>query len=182
MSPRPRIKKRSNWPENLHEPRPGYFTWRDPRDKKTHILGRIPLAQAIHEVTEANVIVAKGKVTKTLAERISEEGKTVTDLIARMSTDIKASTLASRKYHDEEIKRAFGSKECRDLTVTDASDLVEALRERGKLRWAQAVRTRLIKVCAKGVALGWMEKNVAEITEKVAVKVQRQRLTWTNST
>ena len=170
------MKKRANWPDNLHEPRPGYYTWRDPRDGQTHILGRMPLAQAIYEATEANVIVANGKVTKTLAQHISEEHKTVADLVDKMPKDGKASTLSARKYYDEEIRRAFGDKPCRELTVKDASDLIEGIKDRGKLRWAQAVRSRLVAICAKGVALGWMDKNVAEITEKVEAKVQRKRL------
>src|SRR6185437_7430554 len=73
MAARPRIRRRANWPENLHEPRPGYYTWRDPRDGKTHVLGRMPLAQAIHEAQQANLVVENGKATSTLAERVQKE-------------------------------------------------------------------------------------------------------------
>lgn len=162
----------------MHEPRPGYYTWRDPRDGKTHVLGRMLLAQAIYEAQEANAIVANGKVTKTLAERLAGEQKTVSDLIAKMPTEgFKASTLAARKAYDDVIRKGLGAKHCRALTVNDVSDLIESIKERGKFRWAQAIRSRLVQVCAKGVALGWMEKNVAEVTEKMKVKVQRRRLT-----
>lgn len=177
MAARPRMRKRANWPENLHEPRPGYYTWRDPRDGRTHILGRMALAQAIHEAMEANVVVANSKATTMLAERLSESRQTVNDLIDKMPIDGKPTTISSRRYHDKEIRNAFGEKNCRDLTVKDASDLLESIKERGKLRFAQAVRSRLMGICAKGVALGWMDRNVAEITETFKVKVQRKRLT-----
>lgn len=176
MAARPRMRTRANWPANMHEPRPGYFTWRDPRDGKTHILGRMPLAQAIYESQEANVIVEKGAVTKTLAERLTEDCKTISDLIEKMPKEGKKTTTTARKYYDEEIRKAFGSKPCRDLTVEDASNLIEGIKARGKLRWAQAVRSRLMGICAKGVALGWMDRNVAEVTETVKRKVQRKRL------
>ncbi|SFQ12222.1 phage integrase Arm DNA-binding domain-containing protein [Ralstonia sp. NFACC01] len=58
MAARPRIRKRANWPANLHEPREGYYTFRDPRNGKLHVLGRIPLAQAIFEAHEANAAIA----------------------------------------------------------------------------------------------------------------------------
>lgn len=177
MAPRPRIRRRANWPANLHEPRPNYYTWRDPRDGKTHILGRIDLAQAIYEAQEANAVVESGKATKTLAQRLTEEHKTIADLIEKMPKDGKPSTVSARKYYDEAIRKEIGTKDCRALTVKDVSDIVEAIKERGKLRWAQAIRSRMLQICAKGVALGWMEKNVAEITESMKVKVQRKRLT-----
>lgn len=162
----------------MHEPRPGYYSWRDPRDGKTHVLGRMPLAQAIYEAQEANAVVANGKVTKTLAERLAGEQRTISDLIAKMPTEgFKPSTLSARKSYDDVIRKGLGTKHCRALTVNDISDLIEPIKERGKLRWAQAIRSRLVQICAKGVALGWMEKNVAEVTEKMKVKVQRRRLT-----
>jgi integrase len=177
MAPRPRIRRRANWPANMHEPRPGYYTWRDPRDGKTHVLGRIALAQAIYEAQEANAIVETGKTTKTLAQRLTEERKTVADLIGKMPTDGKPNTLAARKSYDDVIRKELGSIECRVLTVENVSDVIEAIKARGKMRWAQAIRSRMVQICAKGMALGWMEKNVAEITEKMKVKVQRKRLT-----
>lgn len=177
MAARPRIRRRANWPANLHEPRPNYYTWRDPRDGKIHILGRIPLAAAIFEAQQANVVVSESKVTRSLAERLAGEAKTVSDLIDRMPTEgFKAATLSARKTYDDLIRKEFGKKECKSLTVQDVSDVIEAIRARGKFRWAQAIRSRIIQICAKGVALGWMEKNVAAVTEKMAVKVTRKRL------
>jgi len=137
----------------------------------------MPLAQAIYEAQEANAIVESGKVTKTLAERLTEERKTVADLIEKMPKDGKPNTVSARKSHDDVIRRELGDIECRALTVENVSDVIEAIKERGKLRWAQAIRSRMVQICAKGMALGWMDRNVAEITEKMKVKVQRKRLT-----
>lgn len=178
MAARPRIKKRANWPDHLHEPRPGYFTWRDPRDGKTHILGRMSLAQARHEADEANRVVERSKITRTLAERLEAPTHTVSDLIDKMTSDgLKPNTIKARSDYDRVIKAKIGEKECRSITTVEVSDILEEIKSRGKSRWAQAIRTRMIAVFGKGVALGWMDKNPALVTEKVASKVQRKRLT-----
>jgi len=84
MAARPRIRKRAHFPPNLHEPRPGYYTWRDPRDGKSYVLGRVPIEQAIYEAIEANLKAASGKQAKSLAERISTSDATVEDLLGKM--------------------------------------------------------------------------------------------------
>lgn len=178
MSPRPRIRKRANWPANMHEPRPGYYTWRDPRDGKTHILGRIPLAQAIYEAQEANLIVERGKVVKSLAERISDGKQTVAELIARMPTkDVKESTLKHRGYLDAAIIKAIGNVVCADLTTKHIADFLEPLVDEGKKRWAHAIRNRLLAICRRGLALGWMKTDPAISTERPRPKTKRRRLT-----
>ncbi|RBL66082.1 hypothetical protein C3E98_039475, partial [Pseudomonas sp. MWU13-2625] len=90
MAARPRVRIRANWPEHLHEPRPGYYTWFDPRMKKTHVLGRMPLAQAIYEATEANMAIATGK--KTLAERVDSDSPTFSELLKKMPVSEKYNT------------------------------------------------------------------------------------------
>lgn len=178
MAARPRIRRRANWPDNMHEPRPGYYVWRDPRDGKTHVLGRMPLAQAIHEAREANMIVENAKATKTLAERLTTQRRTVADLIAKMSTDgLSENTVRARADYDKVIIGKLGSKDCAVVTTMDVADMIEEIKARGKNRWAQAIRSRAVAVFAKGVALGWTERNPAEVTEEVKVKVQRKRLT-----
>jgi len=178
MNPRPRIRKRANWPANLHEPRPGYFTWRDPRDGKTHVLGRMPLAQAIHEAQEANMVVEKAKATRTLAERLSEPSDTVADLIARMPKEgLKKSTLNTRRYHDAAIIAAIGHIRCADLTTKHIADFLEPLVAAGKKRWAHAIRVRLLAICRRGASLGWMKSNPAADTERPRFKTARRRLT-----
>ena len=177
MAARPRIRKRANWPANLHEPREGYYTYRDPRSGKVHVLGRVPLQQAIFEAHEANAVIA-GAPRKTLAERVQTPPQTVTDLLKEMSTeDVKSSTLASRKTSDNRIKKALGELNCSELTTAHISDLLKEVVGEGKKRTAQLLRTRLVKMCKKGMALGWMEKNPAELTDEIKAKVRRRRLT-----
>lgn len=177
MAARPRIRRRVNWPDNLHEPRPGYYTWRDPRDRKTHVLGRIPLQQAIYEAHEANLVVAQSIEEKTLAERISARKETIIDLIAKMPTaGLKPSTLKTRGYHDACIIQAMGNVPCAELTTKHVADLLESLIDEGKMTWARAIRTRLVAVGKRGMSLGWMTQNPAVMSERPKVKVKRRRL------
>lgn len=178
MAARPRIRIRANWPSGLHEPRPGYYTWRDPRDGKTVVLGRMPLAQAIYEVQEANAKVASGLVTSRLADRIGTNRKTISDLLDKMPMDdVKPNTVHSRKYRDKAIREVLGQIECAKLTTENVSDFLEGIKARGANHWAKMIRSRLLVMCRKGMALGWMEKNPVEVTEKPKVKVKRRRLT-----
>lgn len=178
MAARPRIRKRAHFPPNLHEPRPGYFTWRDPRDKKTHVIGRVSTAEAIHEAQQANLVVERGAAKKTLAERVEAGKETIADLIKKMPTDdLKHATIVARVGYDRVIIKAVGHIECTALTTKDVADMLEALKEEGKMRWAQAIRSRITAICNKGMALGWMKGNPAAVTEKVKVKVKRRRLT-----
>lgn len=176
MAARPRIRRRANWPDNLHEPREGYYTWRDPRDKKTHILGRIPLAQAIHEAQQANLVVEKGNPTKSLAERIQSETHTVADLLKKMPVKGAANTIRNRKYFDIHIEKCIGSVACADLTTKHVADMLESLIDADKAPWARNLRSRMIAVCKRGAALGWMAGNPAANTEQEEITVKRRRL------
>ncbi|MDW3684858.1 phage integrase Arm DNA-binding domain-containing protein [Cupriavidus sp. CV2] len=178
MAARPRIRKRANWPANLHEPREGYYTYRDPRSGKVHVLGRVPLEQAIFEAHEANAsITASGP--KKLAERIAEGVETVSDLLNKMPTDgLKPSTLKGLRSLDKRIRTKIGTIKCADLTTKEVADVLEKEVDAGKARWALALRSRMVAVFTKGMALGWMEKNPATVTESPKVKVRRQRLTF----
>jgi integrase len=117
-------------------------------------------------------------VAKSLAERITAHRETVDDLLKKMPTEgLKPGTVAARRQYDKVISAAIGKKECSELTTKDIAGLLEGIKERGKNRWAQAIRSRLTTMCAKGMALGWMTMNPASVTEKIKVKVQRRRLT-----
>jgi enterobacteria phage integrase len=178
MAARPRIRRRANWPENLHEPRAGYYTWRDPRDGKTHILGRMPLAQAIHEAMDANLVAAGSQKTAALAERLAEPQETISDLLKRMpTTGVKKSTLDGRKYRDRVIEEKLGRIKCADLTTKHVADMLEELEAAGKMQWSVLIRSRLKMVCRRGKALGWMKENPVQDTERAKVKVKRRRLT-----
>ena len=177
MAARPRIRKRAHFPPNLHEPRTGYFTWRDPRDGKTHVIGRVSTAEAIHEALQANLVVERGAAKKTLAERLESVRETVADLLKKMPTDgLSPNTLKARRDYDRTITAEIGHILCEDLTTKHIADMLEAIKARGKNRWAQAIRGRIYAVCMKGVALGWMQTNPAAVTERVRVKVTRRRL------
>lgn len=178
MAARPRIRKRANWPANLHEPREGYYTFRDPRDGKVHVLGRVPLAQAIFEVQEANAAIESGKKSRTLADKVLTGTETVRDLLEKMPTDgMKHSSILSFRSIDKKIAEALGDFQCADLTTKVIAEFIEGVYATGKHRTALKIRSRLMKVCKRGIALGWMTSNPAEATEKMKVKVRRARLT-----
>lgn len=178
MAARPRIRRRASWPAHLHEPRPDYYTWLDPRDGKTHILGRIPLAQAIHEAHEANLVVENSKRTRSLAEVLEAPRETIADLIKKMPDGArKKSTLDSYKYRDRVISKELGTIACMDLTTKHVATMLEKIVDEGKSQWAIQIRSRLKMICQRGASLGWMKDNPAEATERAHVKVQRQRMT-----
>lgn len=178
MAARPRIRRRASWPEHLNEPRPGYFTWFDPRDGKTHILGRVPLAQAIHEAHEANLVVENSKRTRSLAESLESPRETIADLIKKMPDGArKKSTLDSYKYRDRVITTELGAIACMDLTTKHIADMLEKIVDEGKSQWSIQIRSRLKMICRRGKSLGWMKENPAEDTERAHVKVRRRRMT-----
>lgn len=178
MAARPRIRKRANWPANLHEPRPGYYVWRDPRTKKSVTLGYMPIEQAIFEVVEANAKLKELTPGKRLVERMNETGETISDLLLKMSNaGVKQATIDQRKYLDRAIKARLGDVKCSELTTKHIAQVLEGYEKEGKMQWAANIRSRLRAICRRGMALGWMEKNPAEATERAHIKVQRQRLT-----
>jgi integrase len=178
MAARPRIRKRAHWPPNLHEARPGYYVWRNPLTKKNITLGYMPVEQAIFEVTEANAKLQEhAPVPKRLVERMHEGQETIADLLGKMSSDdVKASTIRARIYYDKVIREKLGHVRCRDLTTKHVADVLEEIQARGAMQWSVHIRSRLRAVCRRGMALGWMDKNPADATDKAKVKVQRKRM------
>lgn len=175
MAARPRTRAKGNWPDNLYEPRPGYYTWRDPRSGKTHVIGRVPLAVAKFQAMEANAHITAP--TKSLIERVQDSGKTVADLLGKMPSDgIAENTRRSRLSLDKKIRDALGDIGCSGLTVKHIAELLESERDAGKARSAQALRSRMVSMCRRGVELGWMQTNLAEVTGSPEVKVKRRRL------
>lgn len=178
MAARPRIRKRANWPDNMHEPRPGYYVWRNPVDKKTYVIGRVPLGQAIAEVIEANAAAVRAVEHKTLAERLQQHDRTIEILMGKMSTDgLAENTIAARRSLDKIIKEKFPGRSVDSFTTVEISDFLEEIKGRGKMRWAHSMRARLADLFTKATALGWIERNPVLSTERVKVKVTRQRLT-----
>lgn len=166
---------RRGWPRGLYEPRPGYFVWKDPRDGQTHPIGRVPLAHAKAEANAANLHVQG--IAPTLVERLEGSGQTVADLLGKMPAAAKANTVKSLRSLDKAIKAAVGAVHCGDLTTDKLATFVEGVEETGRARLAQALRSRLVAVCARGQQLGWLESNPAEPLRKALVTVKRGRLT-----
>lgn len=174
MSAARRAWQRRDWPRGLYESRPGYFVWRHP-DGRTFPIGRVPLATARNEALAANQHVAEHQ--PGLVERLTGAGMTVADLLGQMKPAKNYNTAKSWRSLDKIIREAIGTKAVGSLTVADCAQVVEPLAKAGKARSAQAVRSRLIAVCKRGMALGWMDANPAEVTEEHEVDVKRGRLT-----
>jgi enterobacteria phage integrase len=174
MASRPRDRRRRDWPEGLREPRPGYYTWRKP-DGKEMAIGRVTLAQAKQEAIAANEFVRAQK--PTLVERLSGAANNVAQLLAEMPKAEKKNTEKSWRSLDKKIKETLGELTCNALTVKHCADLIETEHKAGRKRQAQAIRSRMVAVFAKGMSLGYMDFNPAEPTRNETVSTKRARLT-----
>jgi integrase len=172
MSPAPRSIRRRDWPRGLREPRPGYYAWQHP-DGRVLAIGRVSLAVAKAEAIAANLHVADQR--PSLVERLTGAEQTVGDLLDKMPTPNRKNTAKSWRSLDKIIRTALGSLAASQLTVRHCAELVEGIAAT-KPRSAEAVRSRLITVCRRGMALGWMESCPAEVTSRPRVVVQRGRL------
>lgn len=174
MASRPRDRRRADWPTGLREPRPGYFVWRRP-DGSEMAIGRTTLADAKHQAREANEFVQSQK--PSLLERLTGSANTIESLLAEMPKAANKNTAKSWRSLDKKIKEELGALPCHALTVRHCADLVEGEIKAGRLRTAQALRSRLVAVCAKGMTKGWLEFNPAEPTAAGEVRTKRARLT-----
>lgn len=170
-----RNHKRRDWPPNLYEPRPGYFTWRDPRTRQSFALGCIPFAAAKHQALQANAHIANLK--PSLLERLTGSTNTVAQLLEQMPPAKTEGTAKGLRSVDAAIRAELGAVACADLTVADCAKVVEAIAASGRARWAQVIRARLVAMCRRGQQLGWMDSNPAHVTAKPEALVQRTRLT-----
>lgn len=175
MAARPRERARRDWPAGLREPRPGYFTWRNPESGKELAIGRVSLAQAKREANEALEFLQADK--PSLRDRISGRDNTVADLLAKMPVSEVENTRNSNRSLDKKIAAGLGAIPCMGLAVTHCAKLIEDEMATGRERSAQALRSRLVAVCRRGQQLGWLESNPAEPTQKKEVKTKRKRLT-----
>lgn len=138
-------------------------------------IGRVPLSQAKEEAKAANEYLATQK--PSLLERLTGVANTVEQLLERMPVAGKSNTAKSQRSLDKKIREAFGTLPCHALTVKHCADLIEGEIEAGRKRTSQALRSRLVAVCRRGMQLGWLEINPAEPTQTVEVKTKRARLT-----
>jgi hypothetical protein len=127
---RPRDRSRRDWPPGLREPRPGYFTWRNPATGQEMAIGRVTLAQAKREAMEANDYVLSQR--PTLLERLTGSGNTVADLLDKMPVPEKANTAKSLRSLDKKIRAALGTLYCHGLTVKHCADLIEGESDAGR--------------------------------------------------
>ena len=169
-----RNANRRGWPRGLYEPRPSYYVYRAP-DGRVLPIGRVPLAHAKAEAIAANQHLAD--MAPSLVERLAGADHTLADVLLKMPAPIAANTARAWKSLDGKITAALGAVPCGRLTVAQCAEFLDAVRDTGKHRSAGALRTRLVAVCKRAVQLGWMDSNVADITDAPRVKVKRGRLT-----
>lgn len=169
-----RSVRRREWPRGLYEPRPGYYVWRAP-DGKTHPIGRVPLAVAKNEAVGANAYVQQSR--PSLVDQLAGGTRTIGDVLDVMPLAKAPNTIKTQRSQDKQIRAALGTVTCVALTVLHCADLIDGIAAEGKARSAEAIRSRLIAVCKKAMAKGWMDANPAAATEKPEVEVQRGRLT-----
>ena len=175
MAARPRERVRRDWPAGLREPRTGYFTWRNPETGKELAIGRVSLAQAKRQVLDALAFLASGSTS--LLERITGKDNSISELLEQMPVSPKYNTAKSNRSLDKKIREAIGSIACAGLTVAHCAKFIEAEIATGKERSAQALRSRLMAVCNRGMQLGWLDFNPVEPTKKPQARTNRQRLT-----
>lgn len=169
-----RSHTRRDWPRGLYEPRPGYYAWRHP-DGRNFTLGAIPLVSARHQALQANAHLMANQ--PSLLDRLTGGGNTVAELTARMPVSENANTAKTHRTIDKRILASLGQRACLEVTVADCAELVEGVRDAGLERTSQSMRSRLVAICRRGMQLGWMDSNPAEITNNPAVVVKRGRLT-----
>lgn len=186
MNAAKRTARRRDWPANLYEPRPGYYTWRHPKTHETHILGRIPLAHAKNEAMRANRVVAEQSLPDLVAMITGTAGHTVATLLSEMPIAEKRSTQKTFAGTDKIIKdgalvdgkrlNGLGSVLCAELSVKHFADLLDVMVKAGRGHQAAAVRTRMVALCTLGMHKGWISSNVADVTAKPKTPVARGRL------
>jgi integrase len=174
MSPARRSIKRREWPRGLQERRPGYYTWKHP-DGRELVIGRVPLAVAKSEAIAANQHIADTK--PTLVEKLTGASNTVAQLIGRMDVPANKYTAKTVRSLDRKIVQHFGATAVALVATIDCARVVEAEAATGKARSAQALRSRLSAVFARGVQLGWVDHNPVPATRNPKVTVKRGRLT-----
>lgn len=138
-------------------------------------IGRVPLAVAKNEAVQANLHVAGHKIG--LVQRLTGAQRTVADVLDKMPPAEKANTVKTMRSLDKQISAALGALDCGALSVTDCAEFIDGVAETGRARTAEALRSRLIALGRRGMQLGWMNSNPAEITAKPIVRVKRGRLT-----
>jgi integrase len=138
------------------------------------VLGRVTLAQARNEALAANQHVLDTK--PGLIERMTGSAHTVSELLGKLPVSTVKSTLDNHRTQDKAIRASLGATSCAELTVAACAQLIESVAA-ATPNTAAKLRSRLIVMCRRGQALGWMDSNPAAVTQRPTVRVQRGRLT-----
>lgn len=172
-----RDAKRRDWPRGLREraSRPGYFTWVHPHTGEEHVIGYVSLPCAKNEAMQANAHIAALK--PSLLDRLTGAANTVAAAMAKMDVPANSNTAKTTKSQDKAIAKALGKHPLHTLTVKDCAEFIEAV-AKDRPRWAQALRSRLMAICARAMSLGWIDHNPAAATRNPQARVKRERLTW----
>lgn len=182
MSPHPRSARNRNLPSGLRE-RGGYYSWKDPRTGKEHGLGR-DRQQAIRDANEANALVAGDVQRSRLVDRLTGAGARTIGALGDLlwkeieGRKLRANTLRSYKSLLGHVRGALGDETpVERVTTRDVADALNKLRDDGKARTAQAMRSFLKDLFRCAVAEGWIATNPVLVTTSHAVEVKRARLT-----
>jgi integrase len=181
MSPRRRSEKRRNFPDNLYESK-GYYSWRHPVTGEHLGIGRVKQTEAFKQAIEANEAL---KIKRpTLLERVTGAANTWGDWCDAFEKklaerDSSANTKRVRKSMLARLRRSFDeSRAASSISTKDCADVIDALKNEGKLRMAQSFRSFLVDCFDRMIAAGWRTDNPARVTDAVTPKVKRARLTF----
>jgi enterobacteria phage integrase len=179
MSPRRRSEKRRSFPANLYETG-GYYSWKHPETGEHMGIGR-DRREAFKQAMEANASLAIKR--PTLLERITGASNTWGDWCNEFEKKLAertsaATTKRSRKSMMSRLRLSFDeSRAALSISTRDCAEVLQAIKNEGKHRMAQAFRSFMVDCFDRMIAAGWRSDNPVKVTDKVEVKVQRARLT-----
>lgn len=184
MSPRQRKGRSKGLPPNLFaytDSRTGrtYYRYRDSHGT-WHGMGQ-DRREAIRQAADANMRALAEP--PELWQRITGEGLlTVSDWCdtfertesERDQADNTRRSLASRLRR---IRRGIGHHALPDLTTRHCAEFLDGVRDEGKARLSQALRSTLKQMLNEAIAAGHIERNVAAVTKHHQIREKRGRLT-----
>lgn len=175
---RQRKDRKTLLPFGLRE-RDGYYSYTNPVDGREYGLGRNK-RDAIAQAIEANAALRK---TPSLLDRISGADMTWGAWCNRFekilaNRTLKPNTVRQNKSKMSRLRRSFeADRTAKGITTKDVAEVLNAIKNEGKNRTAQAFRSFLLDCFDRMVAEGVRTDNPARVTDDVSVKIRRARLT-----
>ena len=175
---RQRKDRKTPLPFGLRE-RDGYYSYTNPVDGREYGLGRNK-RDSIAQAIEANAALRK---TPSLLDRISGADMTWGAWCNRFekilaNRTLKPNTVRQNKSKMSRLRRSFeADRTAKGITTKDVAEVLNAIKDEGKDRMAQAFRSFLLDCFDRMVAEGVRTDNPARVTDEVAVTVKRARLT-----